>query len=194
MNRSGAATDSISATTQAGLPVSGSTSNRRKQTELTERMRKLERAAAAAASQEDSLTFFPRPGGSEMISRWDMQAAPPDVLITNYSMLNIMMMRELEDDIFRLTKEWLYDRDNVFTLVGDELHMYRGTAGTEVGYMLRNLLSRIGILDHPEQLRIITTSASIESDEKGRGFLAELLRNRPVSIHLRSWPPRGAGW
>ncbi len=39
-------------------------------------------------------------------------------------------------------------RRTVFTLVVDELHMYRGTPGTEVAYLLRNLLHRLG-LDRP---------------------------------------------
>ena len=45
--------------------------------------------------------FFPRLDGGEMWSRWDMQDAPPDILITNYSMLNIMLMRDIERPIFR---------------------------------------------------------------------------------------------
>ena len=71
-----------------------------------------------------------------MWSRWDMQDDPPDILITNYSMLNIMLMRPVEDPIFRQTREWLAeDRRNTFHLVVDELHTYRGTPGTEVGYL-----------------------------------------------------------
>ena len=32
----------------------------------------------------------------EQWNRWSMQATPPDILITNYSMLNIMLMRSIE--------------------------------------------------------------------------------------------------
>ena len=35
----------------------------------------------------------------------------------------------------------------MFTLVVDELHMYRGTPGTEIAFLLRNLLLRLGIAD-----------------------------------------------
>ena len=45
--------------------------------------------------------FFPRLDGAEMWSRWDMQDAPPDILITNYAMLNIMLMRTLEENILK---------------------------------------------------------------------------------------------
>src|SRR5262249_41724053 len=42
--------------------------------------------------------FFQRTDGAEMISRWDMIAHPPDILITNYSMLNVMLMRDREEE------------------------------------------------------------------------------------------------
>jgi DEAD/DEAH box helicase domain-containing protein len=51
--------------------------------------------------------YFQDPAGGELWSRWDMQETPPDVLITNYSMLNIMLMRTLEVSIFKTTREWL---------------------------------------------------------------------------------------
>ena len=50
---------------------------------------------------------WPRPDGAEMLSRWDMQAAPPDILVTNYSMLEYMLVRPIEADIFEKTREWL---------------------------------------------------------------------------------------
>ncbi len=37
-------------------------------------------------------------------------------------------------------------------IVVDELHLYRGTAGTEVAYLLRRLWRRLGLTDRPEQL------------------------------------------
>lgn len=105
-----------------------------------------------------------RPFGSEMLTRWDMQDYPPDILITNYSMLSIMLMREEERKIFDETAAWLQaDKKNIFFLVIDELHSYRGTAGTEISYTIKMLLNRIGLHpDHP-QLRIIATSASLEA-------------------------------
>ena len=42
-------------------------------------------------------------------------------------------MRNIEAAIFEDTKRWLAeDKSHVFHLVIDELHTYRGTAGTEV--------------------------------------------------------------
>jgi ATP-dependent helicase YprA (DUF1998 family) len=119
--------------------------------------------------------FVPRLDGAEMRSRWDMQASPPDVLITNYSLLNVMLRRAIDDPLFDRTHAWLEDSRNVFTLIVDELHMYRGTEGSEVAYLLRNLLLRLDLLRRPEQLRIITASASLEGARDAaflQGFFA----------------------
>jgi DEAD/DEAH box helicase domain-containing protein len=156
--------------------------NSTKRQELKDRLSTMERewARAAQSAQEsrdsEILSYFQNPGGSEMWSRWDMQEYPPDILITNYSMLNIMLMRSLETPIFEKTRQWLaQDRvNNLFHLVVDELHSYRGTPGTEVGYLLRVLLERLGITPDSPQLRIIATSASIEAnDVKSEDYLEQ---------------------
>src|SRR5207249_1777710 len=138
-------------------------------------------AGASAAMQharqhndDDVIYFFPRLDGAEMSSRWDMQDAPPDILITNYSMLSIMLMREADQNIFDKTKEWLTREDSVFHLIVDELHLYRGTAGTEVAYLLRLLLNRLGLTPNSHKLRILASSASLEPrDDKSRIFLSD---------------------
>jgi ATP-dependent helicase YprA (DUF1998 family) len=125
-----------------------------------ERARELDDGTSA-----DSKRFYvPSLDGAEMRSRWDMQQTPPDLLITNYVMLSVMLQRERDRHFFESTREWLAaDRSHVFTLVVDELHMYRGTEGTEVAYLLRNLLLRLGLDERPEQLRILAASASLEA-------------------------------
>lgn len=146
-------------------PISGSPNRSNAEKELRDELRQLSSMAAQVAST-DVARFFPRFDGSEMWSRWDMQDTPPDILITNYSMLNIMLMRDIETPIFDQTRQWLEaDPDNIFHLVVDELHTYRGTPGTEVGYILRVLYNRLGLHpDHP-QLRILASSASLGQDE-----------------------------
>ncbi|MFC5821826.1 DEAD/DEAH box helicase [Nonomuraea harbinensis] len=133
--------------------------------------------ADAEAPRPDKGTryFAPRPGGAEMLSRWDMYDAPPDLLITNHSMLNIMLLRDRDEGFFTETRRWLSQSPEArFTLVVDELHMHRGTAGTEVAYLIRNLRQRLGIMDDPERLRVIATTASLDSDrERDRKFPEE---------------------
>jgi len=129
---------------------------------------------ASSTKDDDVRFFFPQLDGAEMRCRWDMQDAPPDILITNYSMLSIMLMREADDPIIEKTKAWLRDSRNVFHLILDELHVYRGTAGTEVAYLLRLLLMRLGLKPGHPQLRILASSASLEpSDPESLKFLTE---------------------
>lgn len=130
---------------------------------------------------QEALWYFANPKGGEMWSRWDMQDTPPDVLITNYSMLNIMLMRRIEQSIFDETRTWLEDDplrnsdrpSRIFHLIVDELHAYRGTPGTEVAYILRLLFDRLGLAPDSPQLRILTTTASLTDSSDGRKFLRE---------------------
>lgn len=115
---------------------------------------------------------FQDPFAGELITRWDMIATPPDILVTNYSMLNVMLMRDVEEPIFESTKKWLaLSEDHVFTLVVDELHLYRGSTGAEVGMVVRNLASRLGLDSSSSQFRIIATSASLPGDDSGLEYL-----------------------
>jgi DEAD/DEAH box helicase domain-containing protein len=152
-------------------PISGNR-NANNTARLRSELREMERDARLVAGDSDARCFFPTMDGAEMWSRWDMQDAPPDLLITNYSMLNIMLMRGIESGIFNATNRWLaQDRSRVFHLVVDELHTYRGTPGTEVAYLLRVLLDRIGLAPDSDQLRIIASSASLESGSSGLDYL-----------------------
>ncbi|MFA7229641.1 MAG: DEAD/DEAH box helicase [Victivallaceae bacterium] len=102
---------------------------------------------------------------AEYWTRKQILSTPPDILITNYSMLNIMLMRKREASIFEETKEWLEESsDNIFYLVVDELHTYRGTPGTEVSQLLRLLLNRLGLTPDSKQVRILATSASLSDN------------------------------
>ena len=109
----------------------------------------------------------------ELCDRWSIQDSPPDILITNYSMLNVMMMRNDENNLFESTKKWLEEsEDNVFHLVIDELHSYRGTSGTEVAYLIRLLLNRVGLSPNSKQLQFLCSSASMQESERVKKFIA----------------------
>ena len=115
--------------------------------------------------------FIQRTDGAEMQSRWDMQVAPPDILITNYSMLSIVLLRAVDSGLLDHTRQWLEESpDHVFHVVVDELHMYRGTAGTEVALLIRNLLNRLGLTPDLPQVRFIATSASLGEREESLTF------------------------
>lgn len=114
---------------------------------------------------------------SELFSRQEMQQTSPDLLVTNYSMLEYMLLRPIERSIFEQTSHWLNSHeDNRFTVVLDEAHMYRGSGGAEVAYLLRRLHSRLGI--KRDRVRYILTSASLGSSAEAtvriKRFAADL--------------------
>ncbi len=126
----------------------------------------MEAAGKDAAEILETLSQFQDPYSGELLTRWDMISAPPDILITNTSMLNVMLLRDIEAPIFNKTRNWLAaDPDNKFTFVIDELHSYRGTQGTEVALVVRNFLDRLGLCPDSPQLRCIATSASLNGAE-----------------------------
>ena len=127
---------------------------------------------------------------SEMLVREDMQAHSPDILITNVSMLSIMLMRFEEQGMLDQTKEYYENNpDAVFHLVVDELHLHRGTAGAEVAYLLRMFLKRIGVPPmvnghRNPQLRIYASSASIGGNSQRylEDFFGVYDHNAPFEI------------
>lgn len=137
--------------------------------------------------------FFPRilPDSAEMVYRWEMMESPPDILVTNQSMLQIMLSRSsdrqartatysdlAEDMIIESTRDWLA-RDTGrprFHLVIDELHTYRGSAGTEVAYLIRMLLDRLGLSPDDDRLVFLASSASLRDDDPdSHKFLRDFL-------------------
>ncbi len=123
---------------------------------------------SAADPSHDVAFRFPAVDGSEIVTRWDMQETPPDLLITNISMLNALLTREVDEPIIEKTREWLLGNvDSYFYLVLDELHLHRGSSGAEIAGLLRILIHRLG-LDHPDhrhKLRILCSSASLPMDD-----------------------------
>ncbi|MFC4653782.1 DEAD/DEAH box helicase [Rheinheimera marina] len=118
-----------------------------------------------------------QPTDRELMTRHEMQLECPELIITNYSMLEYMLMRPIERGIFQQTKEWLKaDSKNEFILVLDEAHMYRGAGGAEVALLIRRLCARLEI--PRERMRCILTSASLgkgdEAIQNGERFARDL--------------------
>ena len=119
---------------------------------------------------------WPRPDSPEMLCRWDIQAAPPDILVTNYSMLEQCLVRPIENNVFECTKQWLSeDPEARFTLVLDEAHTYTGAKGTEVAYLVRRLKERLGLGPGSSQFRAIATTASVPNLPGADGALHQFV-------------------
>ncbi|PPJ04100.1 helicase [Nocardia nova] len=144
------------------------------------------KASRDAGRTDIDLSQFTNPRSGEMITRWDMIGHAPDVLVTNYSMLNTTMMRHFEDPIFAQTAAWLRtDPAHVFTLVVDELHLYRGTQGSEVAMIVRALLRRLGLAPQDPQLRVIATSASLTESKSGLDYLEQFFGVEPRTFSIQ---------
>ena len=106
------------------------------------------------------------PEDAELITRFEMQALTPDILITNYSMLEYMLFRPHERGIWENTRAWLdASSENRLLFVIDEAHMYKGAAGGEVALLLRRLFHRLGI--SRERVQFILTTASMPNANEG---------------------------
>lgn len=107
-----------------------------------------------------------KPLKNEIISRASMQSRPPHILVTNYAMLEYMMLRPKDDLVF--------SGANLRFLVLDEAHIYKGATGIETSLLLRRLKARIS---DPAKVLNILTSATLggkEADEDIVSFAGTL--------------------
>lgn len=113
---------------------------------------------------EEQGAILTAPNDAELVTRYEMQMFCPDILITNYSMLEYMLMRPIEKTIWQSTRNWLDSSDdNKLLFIIDEAHMYRGSAGGEVALLIRRVLHKLGI--GRDRVQFILTSASVPSDD-----------------------------
>lgn len=97
-------------------------------------------------------------------SREDLVKNPPDILLTNYRMLDLMLMRPEEQ------KFWSDPTPEVFKyLVIDELHSFDGAQGADVAVLLRRLKLK---LKKNESIICVGTSATL-AGEKGKEELCD---------------------
>ncbi|QRY63422.1 DEAD/DEAH box helicase [Gordonia sp. PDNC005] len=90
---------------------------------------------------------------NELLSRQEMRAEPPHILLTNYAMLEYLLLRPADLDLFDGG-----DRDTWRFIALDEAHVYDGAQGSEVALLLRRLRERVAC---GRQLQCIATSASL---------------------------------
>jgi ATP-dependent helicase YprA (DUF1998 family) len=95
---------------------------------------------------------------NERMSREQMQVAPPHILLTNYAMLEYLLLRPDDSALFDgpTGDHWRF-------LVLDEAHVYGGAQGTEVAMLLRRVKDRV-VGSEPNRLQCFATSATL-----GRG-------------------------
>ena len=101
-----------------------------------------------------------------LLSRQEMCATPPHILITNYAMLEHILLLP--------TNRALLSGADLQTIVLDEIHTYTGAQAIEVAFLLRRLKDYLGT--DPGGIRCIGTSASLNPNRRAElaGFAQNL--------------------
>ncbi len=96
----------------------------------------------------------------ELVFREEMRETPPHVLLTNYSMLEYLLIRPDDSPLFDEGRgmRWQF-------IVLDEAHQYRGAKGMEMGMLIRRLKQRVRVGGRKAPFRCIATSATMSSGE-----------------------------
>jgi superfamily II DNA/RNA helicase len=101
------------------------------------------------------ITFARYTGQEDADERKRLADNPPDILLTNFMMLELLMTRQDEVD-----RRVIDNCVGLRFLVLDELHTYRGRQGADVALLVRRVRERLS----PEQLQCIGTSATMASE------------------------------
>lgn len=118
------------------------------------------------AHQNDTDPAMRKSIKNELMCREMMAKKPPHILLTNYAMLEYMLLRPDTAPFFDndTAKNWRF-------IVIDEAHTYKGATGTEISFLLRRVKERIRHNMH-DSFRCIATSATLGSED-GKEDLAK---------------------
>lgn len=108
--------------------------------------------------ERDGRRLHPDAPSNEVVSREVFRAEPPHILVTNYAMLEYLLLRVDDSPLF--CGPWRF-------VVVDEAHTYAGAKGSEVALLLRRLRTRVKQAgEHP--LQCIATSATLGTSDPER--------------------------
>lgn len=120
-----------------------------------------------------------------MLTREEMLANPPHVLITNYAMLEHLLLLPRNAPLFA--------QNSLQMVVLDEIHTYKGAQATEVAYLLRKLKNRLACT---QALQVFGTSASLpdglDADAKICQFATDLFGETVEHVVRGRRVPHGA--
>ncbi len=103
---------------------------------------------------------------NEILSRDEMKKTPPNILFTNYAMLEHLLFRP-KDDV-------LFSNSDFRFVVLDEAHVYNGATGIETAILLRRLRTR---MTAKKDTRFILTSATLGSDSSADNDIVKFAEN-----------------
>jgi ATP-dependent helicase YprA (DUF1998 family) len=131
-----------------------------------------ETLAAPAKAEADFRARYPSEPRlrNELISREQIQATPPHILLTNYAMLEYLLLRPADSTLFDgpTGNHWRF-------VVLDEAHVYNGAQGTEVAMLLRRVRDRV-LKSERGRLQCFATSATLGRGEADYPALLDFAR------------------
>jgi ATP-dependent helicase YprA (DUF1998 family) len=104
---------------------------------------------------------------NEVHDRKKLRESPPPLLITNPTMLEYMLLRDIDKPILDKSQGKLK------YIVLDEAHTYIGSQAAELALLIRRTLNAFGV--EPQDVRFIATSATIGSDAEAEQRLKQYL-------------------
>ena len=127
-----------------------------------------------AALEKYVQTLGKRPSSNELISRERIRETPPNILVTNYAMLEYLLLRPRDNVFFdgRYSSNWRH-------IVLDEAHVYSGATGMEVSMLMRRVFYRI---KNNNEVSFILTSATLGEKDKNKqicSFATNLCAGQP---------------
>ena len=93
-----------------------------------------------------------------LLSREEIRRNPPQVLFTNPTLLNYMLVRDKDKPILTISK----NNDSLRWILLDEAHTYTGSAASELALQMRRVIDALGSI---ENVHFAVTSATIGGDE-----------------------------
>ncbi|EPO4529323.1 DEAD/DEAH box helicase, partial [Enterobacter hormaechei] len=108
---------------------------------------------------------------NEVLSREKMREEPAPILVTNGTMLEYMMVRQIDAPIIQQSKA----QKSLRWIVLDEAHTYVGSQAAELALQLRRVMTAFGVT--PDDVRFVATSATIagsDAEKQLKKFLSEL--------------------
>jgi DEAD/DEAH box helicase domain-containing protein len=121
-------------------------------------------------------------------SREEMRKSPPDILMTNYKMLDYLLLRQSDRGLWSENQP-----DTLRYLVVDELHTFDGAQGTDLACLIRRVKARLKMSSG--QLCCVGTSATLGGPESKQAMIAfaelifgEGFADDPVILETRKSP------
>lgn len=108
---------------------------------------------------------------NEVLSREMMRKEPAPILVTNGTMLEYMMVRQVDSPILEVSRK----KKSLRWIVLDEAHTYIGSQAAELAMQLRRVMHAFGV--SPSDVRFVATSATIAGEESAsqlKQFLSDL--------------------